>query len=385
MPPSPRILIVMDRVLTVAASGGSVTDWQERLGVPRAHFIPSVIWVDAADGFRSVSRDDDEARWQELVAADEPIVTQVDDGATAPGGTGLRPSSSSSQPSLVATMLDALDPQAGQRILEIGTGTGWNAALLSARVRERGHLVSVEVDADVADHTLRALAGYSPLVVTGDGTKGYPPDAPYDGVICTASVRAVPPAWIEQTRPGGRIVTPWGSDYGDDALTSLTVYDDGSASGRCGISLAFMRVRDQRRDFLEPTTSDLATADATRTVRTARELFEMVDFGHAAFTIGLRVPRCYLTVDDVDDDHRRIELHDVSSRSWARVTMVRGHDPWAVHQLGPRRLWREVDTAYQWWCDAGRPTPDRYGLTVAPNGTHRVWIDAPDREDGWLL
>ena len=360
-------------------------DWQERLGVPRAPFIPSVVWVDTGDGFVSVSRDEDKARWSAMVAADEPIVTQVDDGTTEPGGTGLRPSSSSSQPSLVAAMLDALSPLAGQRVLEIGTGTGWNAALLSTRVGEQGHVVSVEVDAALADQARHSLAaaGFSPTVVTGDGTRGYPADAPYDRVICTASVRAVPRAWIEQARPGGRIVTPWGTDYGDDALTCLTVHDDGSASGRCGINLAFMRVRDQRRDFLEPTTEQLDAADVTTTSRTARELFQMVDFGHAAFTIGLRVPHCHLSVEDIDDDHRRIELHDVRSRSWARVTLVRGHDQWTVHQLGPRRLWQEADDAYEWWRTSGRPTPDRYGLTVTPDGTHDVRLDGSEHR--WSL
>jgi protein-L-isoaspartate(D-aspartate) O-methyltransferase len=366
-----------------------VTDWHEHLTVPRAPFIPSVVWVDdpATGGFVSMTRDDDEARWHDLVAADEPIITQVDDGATAPGCAGLRPSSSCSQPSLVAAMLTALDVHTGHRVLEIGTGTGWNAALLSERAGAQGHVVSVEVDPAVADDARRTLAaaGHAPLVVTGDGTKGYAADAPYDRVICTASVRAIPRAWIEQTRPGGVIVTPWGTDYGDDALTRLEVHTDGSASGRCGMNLAFMRVRHQRRDFLEPTADQLSAAETTQTTRSGGELFEMVAFARAAFTIGLRVPSCYLTVEDLDDDHRRIELHDVRSQSWARVTLIRGRDPWTVHQLGPRRLWAETDAAYAWWRDVGKPTPDHYGLTVTPNGSHDVWIDAPDNEQRWSL
>jgi protein-L-isoaspartate O-methyltransferase len=364
-----------------------VTDWHKELTVPRAPFIPSVVWVDdpATDGFVPVSRDDDETRWRALVAADEPIITQVDDGTTAPGDRVSRPSSSSSQPSLVAQMLLALDVRTGHRVLEIGAGTGWNAALLADRVGADGHVVSVEVDPTVAEDARRALAnaGYAPLVVTGDGIKGYAPGAPYDRVVCTASVRAIPREWIRQLRPGGVIVTPWGTDYGDDALTRLVVHEDGSASGRCGIDLAFMRVRDQRRDFLVPTAAEFDAADTTLTTRGGPDLFDMVTFTRAAFTIGLRVPSCHLTVEDLDDDHRLIELHDARSRSWARVTLVRGEDPWTVHQFGTRCLWDEVDTAYMWWQDAGRPTPDRYGLTVAPDGTHTVWIDTPDDERSW--
>jgi protein-L-isoaspartate(D-aspartate) O-methyltransferase len=364
-----------------------VADWQERLAVPRAPFIPAVVWVDdpATDGFVSVSREDNEARWRALAAADEPIVTQVDDGRTAPGHRGLLPSSSGSQPSLVADMLDALDVHAGHRVLEIGTGTGWNAAILSVRVGERGHVVSVEVDSTVADNAGRVLAsaGYTPMVVTGDGTQGYPPGAPYDRVVCTASVRSIPRPWIEQTCPDGVIVTPWGSDYGDDALTRLVVQQDDSAVGRFGINLAFMRVRDQRRDSVEPTVDEWDAAEVTLTTRDGRELFGMVTYTQAAFTIGLRVPACYLTVDDTDDDHRLIELHDARSRSWARVTLVRGQDPWTVHQFGPRRLWYEVDAVYTWWCAAGRPTPDRYGLIVTPDGVHTVWVGAPDNGHRW--
>jgi protein-L-isoaspartate O-methyltransferase len=366
-----------------------VADWHQWLTVPRASFIPSVVWVDdaATDGFVSVSREDDEARWHELVAADEPIVTQVDDGETAPGNRGFRPSSSGSQPSLVADMLAALDVHAGHHVLEIGTGTGWNAALLSVLAGECGHVVSIEVDSIVADNAGRVLAaaGYTPIVVTGDGMRGYPPGAPYDRVVCTASIRAIPRQWIEQTCPDGVIVTPWGSDYGDDALTRLVVQQDGSALGGFGVNLAFMRVRDQRRDFVESTVDEWDAAEVTRTTRDGRELFEMVTYAHAAFTIGLRVPACYLTVEDPDDDHRLIELHDARSRSWARVALVRGKDPWTVHQIGPRRLWDEVDAAYTWWCAVGRPTPDRYGLIVTQDGMHTVWIGAPDSGHRWSV
>ncbi|RZS37903.1 protein-L-isoaspartate(D-aspartate) O-methyltransferase [Herbihabitans rhizosphaerae] len=366
-----------------------MTDWRERLSVPRDQFVPSVVWVaaPATDGFVSVSREEDESRWRALIDADEPIVTQVDDGETPPGGLGLQPSSSCSQPSLVATMLDALEVHEGHRVLEIGTGTGWNAALLSERAGEAGHVVSIEVDPDVADNARDALVrvGHAPLVVTADGTGGHPRDAPYDRVICTASVRRIPRPWIDQTRPGGLIVTPWGTDYGYDALLRLDVHEDGSASGRCGMSLAFMRVRHQRRQFLDPTAEEQAEADATTTARSGQEFFEITAFPRAAFTIGLRVPYCYVTVEDLDVDHRRIEFHDARTASWARVAMVRGADSFEVRQLGPRRLWDEVDDAYAWWRDHGKPTPDRYGLTVHPDGEHTVWIDTSAGEHRWSL
>ncbi|WP_211481151.1 methyltransferase domain-containing protein [Actinopolyspora xinjiangensis] len=366
-----------------------MTEWNERLSVPREPFIPPVVWVDdpATGGFAAVSRETEGPRWRELVNADEPIITQVDDGRTTSGGVGLQPSSSCSQPSLVANMLDALDIRQGHRVLEIGTGTGWNAALLSDRAGQAERVVSVEVDPHLADSARQALkaAGYTPLVVTAEGTEGYPPEAPYDRVIATASIHTVPRAWIEQTRPCGLIVAPWGTDYCNGALVGLEVHENGSASGRCGMNVAFMRVRGQRRYFLDPDEVEQLQADRTTTVRSGAELFDMTAFPRAAFTIGLRVPHCYLTTEDLDDDHRMIELHDVRSGSWAQVAMVRGADSFEVRQLGPRRLWDEVDAAYSWWLHADSPAPDRYGLTVAPDGTHMVWLDTPNSDNRWSL
>ncbi|QIZ34671.1 methyltransferase domain-containing protein [Saccharopolyspora sp. ASAGF58] len=365
-----------------------MTAWRERLGVPRDRFIPPEVWVDdpVTGGFVSVSRKTDGARWRELVEADEPIITQVDDGKTRPGAVGFQPSSSCSKPSLVADMLDALQVEDGHRVLEIGTGTGWNAANLRERVGDDGQVTSLEVDLELAEQAVRALigAGCAVVVVTADGTKGYPDRAPYDRLIATASVRRVPRAWIEQAVPGGVIVTPWGTDYCNGTLLRLTVPGDGSAWGRCGKNLRFMRVRDQRREFLGPSDAEISGAEKGTTLRSARELFEMTEFSHAAFTIGLRVPSCYLTIEDIDADHRHIELHDVRSASWARVIMARGAD-FEVYQLGPRRLWDEADAAYARWLESGLPTPDRYGLTITVDGTHEVWLDEPTSEHRWAV
>ncbi|SDJ69304.1 protein-L-isoaspartate(D-aspartate) O-methyltransferase [Actinopolyspora mzabensis] len=366
-----------------------MTDWRDRLTVPRAGFIPSVIWDDdpITGGFRPVFKEREPERWHGMVAADEPVTTQVDDGTEPVRGVGFLPTSSCSKPSVVADVLDVLDIRTGHRVLEIGTGTGWNAALLIDRAGRSGRVVSVDVDPRVTEGARNALAteGYFPLLVTADGVEGYPAEAPYDRVVATASVRSIPPAWLDQTQAGGLIVAPWGTDYGEDALTRLRVQEDGSASGRFGMRLAFMRVRGQRRNFLDPTDKELLGAERSVTARIGRELFEMLDFEHAAFTIGLRVPHCYPTVVDIDEKHRHVELHDIRSESWARVILVRDEHPWIVHQLGPRRLWDEVEAAYTWWSDTGRPGPWQYELTVTQDGTHTVRVDAADGVLSWNI
>ena len=136
------------------------------------------------------------------VYRDEPIVTRRDAAGT--------PLSSSSQPAIMARMLEMLGVRPGQRVLEIGAGTGYNAALLAHLVSEEGTVVSVDVDADTAVAARRALltAGAGARVEVGDGARGWPPGAPYDAVIATASTEAVPRAWFDQLRPGGTLVVP---------------------------------------------------------------------------------------------------------------------------------------------------------------------------------
>jgi protein-L-isoaspartate(D-aspartate) O-methyltransferase len=139
----------------------------------------------------------------ETAYRDDAIVTKRDAGG--------QPISSSSQPAIMAIMLDQLDLAPGLRVLEIGAGTGYNAALMRHIVGSAGSVVSVDIDSEVAaqarDHL--ASAGYPDVtVVAADGAAGYPPSAPYDRVIATVGVSDLAPPWLDQLSPGGRIVVP---------------------------------------------------------------------------------------------------------------------------------------------------------------------------------
>jgi len=138
----------------------------------------------------------------ETVYRDEAIITKVQDG---------RGISSSSQPAIMAIMLEQLDLAPGLRVLEIGAGTGFNAALVAHIVGPTGHVVTVDIDDDIVvgarEHL--AAAGFPEVeVVCGDGGLGYAPSAPYDRIILTVGAWDVPPAWWEQLKPGGRLVLP---------------------------------------------------------------------------------------------------------------------------------------------------------------------------------
>ncbi len=135
------------------------------------------------------------------VYRDQPVVTRRDE-------SGL-PISSSSQPAIMAVMLEQLDVREGQRVLEIGAGTGFNAALLGHLAGDTGSVVSVDIDQETVDTARKHLADTPNVtVVCGDGADGVPDGAPYDRLICTVGVWDISPSWRDQLAPAGRMVLP---------------------------------------------------------------------------------------------------------------------------------------------------------------------------------
>lgn len=116
-----------------------------------------------------------------------------------------------SQPTTVVTMLELVQPHPGDRVLDIGTGSGWQAALLAHCVSPRGRVVSVERIPELAEHAREALAQAGRTnahVLLGDASDGLPDRAPYDVIISAASSKEIPAPWIEQLAPGGRLLHP---------------------------------------------------------------------------------------------------------------------------------------------------------------------------------
>ena len=131
-----------------------------------------------------------------------------------------RPLSSSSQPGIMAQMLDRLDLRPGHRVLEIGAGSGYNAALMSRLVGPSGQITSVDIDPQIAGDARRALeAGdFAVRVVVGDGRRGWPNHAPFDRIIVTASAAELPVAWLEELVEGGLLEVPLRLDPASTAL-----------------------------------------------------------------------------------------------------------------------------------------------------------------------
>ncbi|MBB6570107.1 methyltransferase, FxLD system [Kribbella sandramycini] len=134
--------------------------------------------------------------------ADDVVLMKRDDAGV--------PISSVSQPSMIALMLDQAAVRPGDHILEIGSG-GYNAALLTELTGPTGSVTTVDIDPDVTTRARAALtrAGYPNVhVVQADAEYGVPQHAPYDRVVVTVTAWDIPPAWVDQLRPTGRIVVP---------------------------------------------------------------------------------------------------------------------------------------------------------------------------------
>ena len=134
--------------------------------------------------------------------SDAPVITKWQDGQAI---------SSSSQPAIMALMLEMLHLQPGQRILEIGAGTGYNAALMAHIVGKTGQVVTIDVDEDIvaaAREHLQAARVENVQVVCRDGGLGCPETAPYDRIVLTVGSFVIAPAWIQQLRPEGRLLLP---------------------------------------------------------------------------------------------------------------------------------------------------------------------------------
>ena len=182
---NPASLALREQMVQALRRSGALTnDAVSRafLTVPRELFVPGY-------SLRSVYRD-------------RAIVTKNEAGV---------PVSSSSQPAIMALMLEQLDVQPGMRVLEIGAGTGYNAALLWELTGRDGAVTTIEIDPEIVAwaRDRLATAGYDRVnVAEGDGSDGWPAGAPYDRIELTVGAADVAPAWVEQLKPGGILVLP---------------------------------------------------------------------------------------------------------------------------------------------------------------------------------
>ena len=167
---------------------------------------------------------------------DDPDDPEAYDDHPLPIGLGQ----TISQPYMVALMTELAAPAAGDRVLEIGTGSGYQAAVLSELARQ---VETVEILAPLAAEARARLAAagrHNVRVHTGDGWHGVPEHGPYDAILVTAVAGELPPPLLEQLRPGGRIVIPMGPEHGAHDLMLFTVDAAGAITERWILPVRFV-------------------------------------------------------------------------------------------------------------------------------------------------
>ncbi|WP_055530648.1 methyltransferase domain-containing protein [Streptomyces graminilatus] len=304
-------------VRVIEASGAWDGDpvWREAFAtVPRHLFVP-YYYAGAVSGRQRLwgGSPDRRARerWMRGAYADAPLATRVRDGDLV---------SSSSQPSLMALMLAALEVEDGHNVLEIGAGTGYNAALLAHRLGDE-LVTTVDLDPEITESARRhlAAAGCRPVVVTGDGARGVPERGPFDRIIATCTLSSVPRAWLAQCRPGARILAPFAT-----GLVALTVLDAEHAEGRfLHTSAYFVPLRGTGRP--EPEIPHLGALPAR-----ARE-HELFRFLLALTTGGLEPQEAYALWEHEGRPVReRYGITVSGDREWAWLDEPTGPYAWPI-------------------------------------------------------
>lgn len=378
---------VRDRIRMLAdelAASGALRNPEWRTAferVPRHLFVPRFYeqaqndtnaWT-AVDGTDPARR----GAWLDAVYSDDVLITQVTE-TTAPAEFGgqvhTRATSSASMPGLMLDMLESLDVADGHRVLEIGTGTGYNAALLSARLGG-DRVTSVDIHPDLIDAARERLAGlgHHPTLATVDGSEGFPRRALYDRIVATCSVPSIPTAWITQLAPSGILVGDLRRNIGGGLVKAHKTGPDTLEGGFLPSPAEFMRLRPAADSPLhagETLGFALDTRDTRgTTTRVDPNLLENPDF---ALLLQLHLPnvRLYPPTDDAyllfadEDEWARVDTHPTTPGTYA------------ITYAGDGDLWNTVEHAYETWQRAGHPTRERYRLTASPGG-QRVRLDPP--------
>ncbi|MEV5569307.1 methyltransferase domain-containing protein [Spirillospora sp. NPDC052269] len=337
--------------------------WGAVCSTPRHLLVPRW-WEDDDTSWTLRDDTDDEPAWLRTAYSDRTLVTKVGlrhaDHAAPDGTTTGRPTSSSTLPSLLLTMYRHAHLYSGADVLDVGVGSGYGTALLSAALGGRT-LTAMDVDPYLVEAAAERLGnlGIRARLISGDAT-GPLPDT-YDRIVSTVAVRPIPQSWIEALRPGGRLVTTL---TGIRAILTATKTGDPNAmpaEGRIEWDRAgFMSTRHGPDYPPEPTAQPEGEGDETQgrypivDVEESWELRSMLEIDHPGLTH--RFER---------DGDRRTAWMIHPDGSWARATATADAAP-RVHQAGSRRLWDALDDLrHRWLLDGELPL---YGA--------RAWISS---------
>jgi methyltransferase of ATP-grasp peptide maturase system len=369
--------------------------WRKAFLTVRRHVFVPRFWHDEEPGafparWRMIDNATvDHPEWLEAVYSDRTLATELT-GTPAKGAPGMHPqvTSSTTMPSLVMAMLEALDVHDGMDVLEIGTGTGYNAALLCERLGDQ-HVTTIDIGPELTALAKVRLAehGYWPHVATGDGATGVPGRDPFDRIIATCGLDEVPQAWIEQTRDGGKILVNLLGPWNQFALVLLTVHGDSASGQFLAQTGGFMPRRTDRakaHDYTVTVHRNAPDPEDGYSTLDPQTLYDDATFGLIAQTRLAGVVSRLIYVDD--EENLGTEIATADGSSWAEVHHTPVDDRgYRAIQAGPRRLWDEVESMHREWLAHDRPRHDRFGISVGREAAPLLWLDSADGSHAWEL
>lgn len=338
--------------------------------VDRHHFVPSHYVRDGYD-------------WKAQpvgpeVYEDRVLVTSLDH-------RGI-PNSSSSQPSLMAYMLSALDLASGMRVLEIGTGTGYNAALIGTIVGPAGKVMSVDIRPDLIAHVAPRLMSLPGVHVTvADGLQGYKEMAPYDRIIATGASQMVPPAWLEQLAVGGILIGSLATGLTTvTPLYRLVKHNDGSVDGTFLPTPAFFMDLYEHEQEVELPWDDTFYTSLPMIEQDETDLNLLSLLRNASFDLfvkqhlpdlqaHLRIQRQQGTAPMIQEIYIFLPDHAMLTCTHHSQT----NQPWHIEARGSVPLWSRLLEIYHIWEQQGQPDLSRYHIAVE-NGQCCVQLSSTD-------
>jgi protein-L-isoaspartate(D-aspartate) O-methyltransferase len=324
-----------------------------------------------SEGFRTVEHDPRQPQRDHLalIYADTALATRR---------IGGMPASSTSQASLVAKMLELLDLSEGLKVLEVGAGTGYNAALLAQVVGDQRLVITVDVLEDVVDQTRRLLAdaGYPRIqVLLRDGYEGVPEQAPFDRIVATVGCSDLSPHWAEQLAGDGAMLVPLRHASGHPLV--LARKDGAALRGRMVLRTGFIPVRG-------PLHIEDMWSLGVRVAHPAELVHEHDDRPRFA---ARRPDEPMGITDDETDFLFFLGLQDRRAcHAPQGPALSAGPDGWAA--LAPDGIWwwkdaslaRELDRRYREWDARGRPALEDYQISFRP-----IDADGDPPPGGWQI
>jgi protein-L-isoaspartate O-methyltransferase len=363
---------------TIAHPG---SDWRVPVRETPRHLLVERWFTPGANGWTVVDGLADEHAWATAAYSDTTLVTRIGPVHADHAGLGQpvtgHPTSSSTLPSLVATMLRHGRLTPGVRLLDLATGSGYSTALACRRLGDN-LVTSMDVDPYLTAAAAERLARIScaPTVVTADAAVDELPGT-FDRIVSMVSMPRIPVSWLAALAPGGRLVTITGTGL----IVTADKTDDGGARGRVEWDRAsFMATRssDDYPPALNEVFSQAADQEGDEVTRSPFPVLDVMQAWEVWSMLSLKIPGIeHRTGTGHDGSRITWMLHE--DGSWARASTKPGEQTATVHQTGPRRLYDELDDIRWWWLQYGELPVYGANVTISPDGTTTL------SRGGWMV